>query len=112
MTAPCQHLLQGFGLWRRAWKSIEDDAFVVCPEAVIDIGQNAHHQLVGYQLTIVDISFGGLAQFRSILDFASQHVTCRDMAQAILLYHLVTLRAFAGTRSSENHNILHCMFYI
>ena len=64
-----EHLLQRFCLWCSAWKTVEDNTFMLFTEAVIDTCKNINHQCIGYQLTIVNIAFGGLAKRCSILDF-------------------------------------------
>ena len=62
-------------------------------EAVIYACENVNHQLVGDELSVVDKSLGSLAEFCSVLDFSAEHVTSRDMVEAILLDHKVALCA-------------------
>ena len=76
-------------------------------EGIIDLGEDAHHEVVGYQLSVVDIRGCGLSQFAAFLYLTPKHVTRRDMVQSVLLNHLVALRALSRTRSAENHDILH-----
>ena len=64
-------------------------------EAVVDVGEDAHHQVVGNELAVVDISLGGLAQLRATLDLVAQHVSGGDVAEAVFLNHLLALCALA-----------------
>ena len=95
MTTLSEHLLQCLGLRDRTGETVEDHAFVLFAEAVVDAGQNVDHQVVGDQLTVVDIFFCCLAQLSAVLDLVAQHVAGRDMFETILSDHLVALCALA-----------------
>ena len=45
-------------------------------EAVVNTGEDVHHEVVGDELTIVYKALGGLAKFCTILDFVAENVTC------------------------------------
>ncbi len=94
LSAFGQHLLQGFGLCDGAGEAVEDDALGVL-EAVQRAGQDVDNQLVGQELSLVDIAFGGFAQFGSVLDFGTQHVARGDVVDAILRYNSLALCALA-----------------
>ena len=102
-----EHLLQGLCLWNRAGEAVEDHTLVLTTETVVNAGQNADHQVVGDQLTVINILLGCLTQFGTLTDLITEHIARRDMVKTILLNQLVALRALTGTRSTENHNILH-----
>ena len=90
-----QHLLQCLGLGNRAGKAVEDDALVLLAETVVDAGKDVNHQLIGNELSLVDISLGRLAKFRPVLNLTAQHIPRGDMPETILSNHLIALRAFA-----------------
>ncbi len=95
ITTFIEHLFQGLSLRNRAGETIKDHTFAVTSERIIDRSENAYHQIVGNQLTIVDIPSSSLAEFGSLLDFTTKHVTRRNMVQTVLLNHLITLCALA-----------------
>ena len=90
-----QHLLQCLCLWDGTGESIEDYALVRPSERVIHRGEDAHHQIVRNQLSIVDIPLCRLTQFCTFLDLCTKHVTSRDMFQTIFLDEFVALGALA-----------------
>ena len=69
-----EHLLQGLSLWDRTGEAVEDHTLMVT-EGVIYTGKDADHQVVGDQLTVVDITGCGLTQFRALLNLTTKHVT-------------------------------------
>ena len=105
-----EHLLQCLCLWRGTWEAVEDDSFVVFAETVVNVGKDVYHQLIRYELSVVNIALCGLSECCFILDFTAQYVARRDVSEAILRYHLVALCAFSCTGSTENYDILHCFF--
>ena len=104
-----KHLFQGFCLRDSAGETVEDDTLMLLAETVVNTGEDINHQFIGDELSVVDIAFGCLAQFCSVLDLAAEHVARRDVVETILLNHLVALRAFACTWSAENYDILHLL---
>lgn len=74
-----EHLLQGFSLLDGTWETIEDDTLVVFSIAVIDRSQDVDHQVIGDELTVVDIFLGCFAQFRSFFYLVAEHITGGDM---------------------------------
>ena len=106
-----EHLLQSLCLWDRTGETVEDDTLVIA-EAIIDTSEDAHHEVIGYQLSVVDIRGSGLTQLCPLLDLTAKHITRRDMIQSVLLNHLVALRTLSRARSAENHNILHRYPYL
>ena len=94
LSAFGQHLFQGLGLGDGAWEAVEDDAFRVL-EAVEHAGQDVYHQRVGDELSLVYVAFGGLAQFGAVLYLGTQHVSRRDVVDAILLYYSLALCSLA-----------------
>lgn len=105
-VALCEHLLQGFGLRNGAWKSVEDNAFARA-EAVVYACQNVYHQAVGDELPVIDVAFGGLAQFCAVLDLCAKHVAGGYVLETIFLYEQVALRALSGARCPEDNYIFH-----
>ena len=61
VTTLTEHLFQGFCLRNSTGEAIEDHTFVLTSERIVDRGQDAYHQIVGNQLTIVNETFGCLA---------------------------------------------------
>ena len=90
-----EHLFQGLCLWDRAGETIEDDTLVLTSERVVYRCQDAYHQVVGNQLTVVDIALSRLAKFCTLLDFCTKYITCRDMLQSIFFNQFVALCALA-----------------
>ena len=70
-----QHSLQSLSLWNGAWETVKDDTLVGTSEFVILLGQNANHQVVGYQLTVVNEPLCRLTQLSTILNLITQYVT-------------------------------------
>ena len=95
MTAVGQHLLQSFGLRDGTWETIEDDSLVILAETIVHTGQDVNHEFVGNQLSLINISLGSLAQFRTVLDFTAQHVTRGDVSQTILCNQPIALGALS-----------------
>ena len=95
VAALSQHLLQGLGLGNGAGEPVEDNALVLLAKAIIYAGQDVYHQLIGYQLSLVDIVLGRLAKLGTVLDFIAENISSRDVLQAILGDHLVALGARA-----------------
>ena len=89
-----EHLLQRLSLRDGTGEAIEDHPLVIA-ERVVDSGQDAHHQIVGDQLSLVDVAGGSLAQLRALLYLSPQHIAGGDVVQTILLNHLVALCALA-----------------
>ena len=75
VTTLVEHLLQGLCLWDGTGESVEDDTFMLTSERIIHRGKNADHQIVGNQLSVVDIALGGLTEFRTVFDFRTKHIT-------------------------------------
>ena len=80
---------------------------MVLAEAVVDRRQDAHHQVVGNQLALINVALGCLAQLGAVLDLVAQHVARGDVLEAVLLNQFVTLGALAGAWGTENHDIPH-----
>ena len=76
MSTLGKHLLQCLGLWDGTGESVEDNTFVRCSKPVVHAGQNADHQVVGNQLSVVYQSFGSHSQFCTFLDFIAKNITC------------------------------------
>ena len=110
VTTLTEHLLQSLSLWDGTGETIEDHTLVLSTERVIDRCKDRHHQIVGDQLTIVDITLGGLTQFGTVLNLITEHITRGDVVQTVLLYQFVALRSLAGTWRTKNHNILHLLY--
>lgn len=110
MTAISQHLLQCFSLRDSTWETVEDNPLMLLAEAVVNAGKNINHQLIRNELTIIYVSLGCFTQSRTVLDFVTEDIPRRDVTETILPDHLVTLGTFAGTRRTENYNILHYSF--
>ena len=89
-----KHLFQGFCLGDGTGETVEDDAFAVL-KAVEYAGQDVDHQFVGDQLALVDVAFGGLAQFGTVLDFCTEHIAGRDVVETVLFYYSITLCSLA-----------------
>ena len=95
VSALREHLLQSLCLRDGAGEAVENHALVFLAEGVVNAGEDVHHQVVGDELPLVDISLGGLAEVSAVLDFAAQHVARGDMPQAVLLDHEIALGALA-----------------
>ena len=95
VSALGKHRLQGFCLRDGAGESVEDHTCVLLAEAVVDAGEDAYHELVGDELPLVDIAFGGLTKFCSVLYLGTQHVAGGDVPETIFLNQLVALGAFS-----------------
>ena len=107
-----EHLLQGLGLRDGAGEAIEDDALVLASEGIIDGSQDVNHQLIGDELALVDEALGCLTKFRAVLDLVAEHIARGDMTETVFLNHHVALRSLAGTGSTENNDILHCILFL
>ncbi len=95
VTTLTEHRLQGLSLRNGAGETVEDDAGMLLAKAIVDGGQDRDHQVVGYQLSVVNKLLGGLAQFRAFLNLGTQHVAGRNVVQSILLNELVALGALS-----------------
>ena len=95
VSALCKHLLESLCLRDCTGKSVEDNALVLLAEAVVYACEDINHKLIGDKLAVVNKSLGCLAKLCSVLDFVAEHVTSRDMVEAILLDHKVALGALA-----------------
>ena len=85
VSALSEHLLQSLCLWDGTRETIEDNTFVFLAETVIYAGQYVYHQLIGDELSLVDIAFGGLAKLCSVLDFVAQYIASGDVSESVLL---------------------------
>ena len=74
MAALRKHGLERLGLCYGAWEPVEDYSRVVGAEAVVNACQYAHHQFVGYQLAVVNVTLGCLAQLGAVLYLIAQHI--------------------------------------
>src|SRR5574344_700378 len=90
-----KHFLQSFCLRNRTWEAIKNDAFVFFAKTVINTCKNINHKLIWNKLTLVYITFGCFPEFCTVLNFITQHITCRNMLETILSDHLIALRALA-----------------
>ena len=95
MSALCEHLLQGLCLRYGAGESVEYHALMLLAEAVVHACEDAYHKLIGYELAVVDVSLGGLAQLGAVLYLGTQHVARGDMVEPVLLDHQIALCALA-----------------
>ena len=60
-------------------------------EVVINLGKDANHQFVRNKIALVDKTLGGLTQLCTILNLITEHITCGDMPQSIVLNHQIAL---------------------
>ena len=90
-----KHCLESLSLRYGARESVEDYTLMLLAEAVVNTCKNVYHQRVRYELSVVNVSLGCLAQLRAVLYLIAQHVTGRNMVESILLDHQVTLCALA-----------------
>lgn len=89
-----KHFLQCFRLWDGAWEPIEDDSFAGA-ECVVGGSEDVNHQFVGDELSFVDETFGGVAEFAALFDFSAEHVSGGDVFESVFFDEEVTLCAFS-----------------
>ena len=70
-----EHLLQGLGLWDGAGETVEDNTLAITSEAIVNRSENAYHQIVGDQLSLLDIAGSSLTQLGTILNFTTKYIT-------------------------------------
>ena len=107
VTTLLEHLLQSLCLRYGTWETVEYHSFVTSSVSVVHVSQYRNHQLVGNKIAAVNIAGSEFSQLCTFLYLATQHVSCRDVSQSVVLYHQLTLCSFSGTRSTENYYILH-----
>ena len=71
MSALGEHGLQSLGLRDGAGEAVEDHAVVIAAERVVDAGEHVDDELIGHQLSLVDVLLGGLAELCSVLNLAA-----------------------------------------
>ncbi|EJW91521.1 hypothetical protein EVA_20368 [gut metagenome] len=99
-------MLECFCLRNRAGEAIKDNSFART-KCIISCSKDINHQRVGDELTFVNKALSSFAQLRTILDFSTKYVTCRDVLEAVLLNEQVALRTLTRTRCAEDNDILH-----
>ena len=85
-----QHLLQSLSLSNRTGETIKDNTFTG-RQAVVLAGKYTNHQVVGDELTVVDVALSNRAQLCTVLDLSTQHITCANVTHTILLNNHVTV---------------------
>ena len=99
----------GVSLARRAWKAVKQPAkLAACSVPIESPLDHADHELVGKQLARRHQLLGALAKLRWLLciRFSTKHVSCADVANAILLHQPLTLRSLAHTWWTENQQLV------
>lgn len=95
-----------YGLGDGAGEAVKDNTFLKNFGVILeDIGKELDNEVVGNQLAFRDILVGNDAKLCATGDVVAEHLTGRDMVQAITLDHLLALSAFAAAGAAKNYYI-------
>ena len=108
-----QESIKSLGLRDGAWKTVENHTRFGLGFVEDNILEDVDHQLVGDELTLVDICFGHLADLGLAGDMVAEHLAGRYMVEFVFPDKVFALGAFAAAGGTEDYNIhFYLKFYL